>query len=71
MVERLARLCLWESWPPALQALYHSIYPAYMVLKSANRLSSADDPVARRFVGLLAAASVAACLHASSRRPLR
>ena len=67
---RLARLSLWESWPPALQALFHSIYPAYMVMKSANRLKSADDPVARRFVGVLAAACVAACLHAA-RRPVR
>ena len=45
---------------PALQALFHALYPAYMVLKSARRLGSADDPVVRRFTGLLAAACLAA-----------
>lgn len=66
-VERLARLSLWASWPPALQALFHAIYPAYLVMKAAKRLSASDDPVARRFLGVLAAACLIGGMHGSRR----
>tara|TARA_B100000795_G_scaffold241170_1_gene203773 strand:- start:225 stop:677 length:453 start_codon:yes stop_codon:yes gene_type:complete len=41
-VGRLGSLLRWDSWPPALQAAVHAIYPAIIVYQSAQRLRPSD-----------------------------
>ena len=41
-VGRLGSLLRWASWPPALQAAVHAIYPAIIVYQSAQRLRPTD-----------------------------
>ena len=41
-VGRLGSLLRWDSWPPALQAAVHAIYPAIIVYQSAQRLKPTD-----------------------------
>lgn len=71
VLHRLGKLTRWESWPPALQALVNTLYPAYIVFNAVKRLRSSDrldEPMQRRFVVLLAASCVAASLYASRKR---
>ena len=70
-VRRLSRLTRWERWPPVLQALISTLYPAYLVWNAAKRVRSSDrldDTTQRRLVALLAAACLAATLHGSKKR---
>ena len=39
---RLGKLLRWSSWPPALQAAVHALYPAIIVYQSAQRLRPTD-----------------------------
>ena len=51
LLRRLGKLLRWSSWPPALQAAVHALYPAIIVYQSAQRLRPTDRLEEARLCG--------------------